>query len=206
MHFTGEAAAGGAPGPAPWTRRRRLGPRAVRPPLPLGARSAGGGGRWTLRRAPLPSPPDGDAPGTAGQAPPLPFGLYLTGLEALRRSHSFSKGIWFRARVISQNPLAFDTPPPPPRYLPPPPFPFCLPPLSPDDRSAVFRGVALARAQGIPTPARFPVWTGFQRCDQGCFPGDTSLGRTLHRARICTALMPRKEMQNATVLVILRCF
>lgn len=120
MHFTGEAAAGGAPGPAPWTRRRRLGPRAVRPPLPLGARSAGGGGRWTLRRAPLPSPPDGDAPGTAGQAPPLPFGLYLTGLEALRRSHSFSKGIWFRARVISQNPLAFDTPPPPPRYLPPP--------------------------------------------------------------------------------------
>lgn len=121
---------------------------------------------------PSEGPPDGDVPGTAGQAPPLPFGLYLTGLEALRRSHSFSKGIWFRARVISQNPLAFDTPPPP-RY--PPPFPFCLPPLSPDDRSAVFRGVALARAQGIPTAARFPVWTGFQRCDQGCFPGDTSL-------------------------------
>lgn len=77
---------------------------------------------------PSEGPPDGDVPGTAGQAPPLPFGLYLTGLEALRRSHSFSKGIWFRARVISQNPLAFDTPPPP-RY-PPPPFRFaCYPSL-----------------------------------------------------------------------------
>lgn len=108
VHFTGEEVTGWcswpcAPGCGAAVWASRAGVRSAV------SRLRGRGGRRP--RGPQERPQVETSPGLEGQIHLLPFGLYLTGLEALRRSHYFSKGIWFHARVISQNSLAFCTSP-----------------------------------------------------------------------------------------------
>lgn len=90
----------------------------------------------------------------------LPLGLYLTGLEVLRRLLQvfFSKGIWFCACVIK-----------PEIYLLPSPllFLFDCQPHFLDRRSTMFPGEVLVYAQGILKPTRFLIFSGFQSFDQG---------------------------------------
>lgn len=126
----------------------------------------------------LPSPPDGDVSRTGGTPAKPPLGLYLTGLEVLRRLRKKNFVCFFffflqrdllsclrnTARIL----LAL--------YSPSPVWFFDCQPRFLDGRWTVFRDRVLVYAQGILKPTRLLIFTGFQSFDdQGCLLRGSSL-------------------------------
>lgn len=124
------------------------------------------------------------------------LGLYLTGLEVLRRSYYFSKGIRFRPWVLKPEFTCFGPHP----HGHPAFSSFWLPPLFLDGRSNVSCGVALVRAQGILKPPSLPRSNWIPKLWPRIFSKRFKLV-TVPSARVnfMGSVNTNKEMQSTTV-------
>lgn len=127
----------------------------------------------------LPSPPDGDVSRTGGTPAKPPLGLYLTGLEVLRRLRKknfvclvffffLQRDLFSYLRKTARILLAL--------YSPSPVLVFDCQPRFLDGRWTVFCDRVLVYAQGILKPTRLLIFTGFQSFDdQVCLLRGSSL-------------------------------